>query len=1081
MNLLQVKKRNGDLVDYDRGRISVAVQKAFEAAGQSTAEADFDGLIDAIERELFSRYREASAGIEEIQDVVEKHLVRNDLYSVAKKYILYREERARRRQERQQQTVRNASVGKLSVVKRDGSTVPFDIEKVKATLHRAAAGLGTDVLLEDVLRETLKNIYSGISTADLEKAMVLAAVAYIERDPAYDTLATRIYLQRLYREIIGESVTEETLDEHYRRAFIAGIRAGIAAEAFTPELLNLDLDRLSEALDPVRDRNLRYLGIQTLSERYFVHLEGRLLETPQAFWMRAAMGLAIREDDPTTRAIEFYEIYSTLRFVSSTPTLFHSGLTHPQLSSCYLSTVKDDLTHIFKVIGDNAQLSKWSGGIGNDWTSIRGTGSQIHSTRVESQGVIPFLKIANDTTVAINRSGKRRGATCAYLETWHLDIEDFLDLRRNTGDDRRRTHDMNTANWIPDLFMKRVEQDSYWTLFSPDEVPDLHEIYGSEFEKAYVAYEKKAAAGEMRRFKRVEATKLWRKMLTRLFETGHPWITFKDPSNIRSPQDHAGVVHNSNLCTEITLNNSTDETAVCNLGSINLERHVTRDGGLDREQVAATVDTAMRMLDNVVDINFYPTVEAERSNLRHRPVGLGLMGFQDALFKLGLPFDSDGAAELADEIQELISYHAILGSSKLARERGAYESFRGSKWDRGIFPIDTVAMLEQERGQAVEVNRESRMDWAPVREHVRQYGMRNSNTMAIAPTATISNIAAAFPCIEPIYKNIYVKANMSGEFTIINRYLVADLKRMGLWSQTMLDKLKYYDGNVGQIHEIPAELRALYKEAFDIDPVAALRLTAVRSKWIDQSQSHNVFMKGVSGKKLDEIYRAAWRMGLKTTYYLRTLGASQIEKSTLDAKQYGYTQKREYTELDGGAPATPAPAEAHARAAAPAAPVPSEAHAATAELAATGTDGQHAAPVQPALQQVPALAASPSTAPARVPVSQPERVPASEAAPQLKRGALADLIARTGGLSPASGPVDTPDAPAAVEPAERATQEGRVGTQASAASRSRATPAQVEVRSVGSGEADFLNPQAGAGSEVTNVCSLLDPDCEACQ
>ena len=610
------------------------------------------------------------------------------------------------------------------------------------------------------------------------------------------------------------------------------------------------------------------------------------------------MGLSFNENNKNARAIEFYNVLSKMHFVSSTPTLFHSGTPHPQLSSCYLTTVGDDLSHIFKCIGDNAQLSKWSGGLGNDWTNIRGTGSHIKSTNVESQGVIPFLKIANDVTVAINRSGKRRGATCAYLETWHLDIEDFLDLRRNTGDDRRRTHDMNTSNWIPDLFMKRVESDQEWTLFSPEEVPDLHDLFGKKFEDAYCEYEKSIQNGQIKKFKKVPAKELWKKMLTRLFETGHPWITFKDACNVRSPQDHVGVVHSSNLCTEITLNTSQDETAVCNLGSVNLSKHVTLEGKLDKKLLEKTVNTAMRMLDNVVDLNFYPTDEAKNSNMKHRPIGLGVMGLQDALFKLDLPFDSPKALNFSDQLMEQISYHAISSSCDLAIERGPYESFVGSKWEKGIFPLDSLTLLENERGDNVEVNKITSLDWDSLKEKVKQNGMRNSNTMAIAPTATISNIAGCYPCIEPIYKNIYVKSNMSGEFTVVNNYLVNDLKSMGLWSKEMLDKIKYYDGNLDYIDEIPESFKAKYKEAFAINPLVLLKHTSVRGKWIDQSQSHNVFMQGVSGKKLSEIYTAAWKFGLKTTYYLRTLAASQIEKSTLDANKFGYTQKREYQKIE---------------------------------------------------------------------------------------------------------------------------------------------------------------------------------------
>ncbi|MFW5684775.1 MAG: ribonucleoside-diphosphate reductase subunit alpha, partial [Spirochaetota bacterium] len=889
---MHVVKRDGTTADFDPGRIEAAVEKAFRAAGQATAAAS--PVVGEILDRVAQDFNERAPRVEEIQDLVERMLVHHGLYEVSKAYILYREERARHRRERHQELLRRANLGEMRVTKRDGSAEPFEFSKIVDTIARLSKGIASEIDGDLIIRELSRNIFDGIATAELDQALILACTSYLERDPAYDTLASRLYRQRLYREVF-ETGAGTDRDERYRTAFRRGIALGVEHGQFSSDLLDLDLDALANDLKPERDDLIGYVGVQTLHERYFVRVDGRVIETPQAFWMRVAMGLATLEEHPTARAREFYEVLSTLRFVASTPTLFHSGLTHPQLSSCYLSTVNDDLTHIFKCIGDNAQMSKWSGGIGNDWTSIRATGSQISSTHVESQGVIPFLKIANDATVAINRSGKRRGATCAYLETWHLDIEDFLDLRRNTGDERRRTHDMNTANWIPDLFMKRVREEASWTLFSPDEVPDLHELFGTAFEERYLHYEAEAAAGRIRRFKSVEAVKLWRKMLTRLFETGHPWITFKDPSNIRSPQDHAGVVHNSNLCTEITLNNSADETAVCNLGSVNLARHVTSDG-IDTELLAGTVGTAMRMLDNVVDINFYPTIEAERSNRRHRPVGLGLMGFQDALFTLRIPFYSSRAVEFADETMELISYHAILGSSRLAAERGAYESYAGSKWDRGIFPVDTVDLLERERGVPIRVARGGKLDWTPVREHVREHGMRNSNTMAIAPTATISSIAGCFPCIEPIYKNLYVKANMSGEFTIVNRYLVRDLKAKGLWNDEMLEQLKYYDGSLERIAGIPAELKNLYKEAFEIDPVHLIQVTAARGKWIDQSQSHNVFMRGASGKKLHEIYMAAWESGLKTTYYLRTLGASQIEKSTLDAKKYGYTQKREYAQ-----------------------------------------------------------------------------------------------------------------------------------------------------------------------------------------
>ena len=634
-------------------------------------------------------------------------------------------------------------------------------------------------------------------------------------------------------------------------------------------------------------------------DRYFFKLENKRVELPQTFWMRIAMGLAINEPDKNEKALLFYEQFSNLYYISSTPTLFHSGYKRAQLSSCYLTTVTDDLDHIFKCIGDNAQLAKWAGGIGNDWTNIRGTGSLIKSIHATSQGVIPFLKIANDVVVGITRSGIRRGGTCAYLETWHLDIEDFLDLRKNTGDERRRTHDMNTANWIPDLFIKRVLADAQWTLFSPQEVPDLHHLYGKAFEERYHHYETLAQEGKITQFRTLSALKLWRKMLSRLFETGHPWITFKDPCNVRSPQDHVGVVHSSNLCTEITLNTSVDETAVCNLGSINLGRHII-DGKLDDQLLQKTITNAIRMLDNVIDLNFYPTKEAHNSNINHRPIGLGIMGFQDALFKLNIDFESTQAIDFADIVGEKVLYYAVNASCELAREHGAYSSYRGSKWDRSIFPLDTIDLLEKERGLPITVNRTKRLDWNKLKQKVKTYGMRNSNLLAVAPTATIANIAGCYPCIEPIYKNIYVKSNIAGEFTIINHYLVQDLKALGLWNTTMVEQLKYYDGNIALIEAIPQELKNKYKTAFELDPIHLIKITAARGKWIDQSQSHNVFMQGVSGQKLHEIYITAWECGLKTTYYLRTLGASQIEKATLDATKYGYTQKREYKPITEG-------------------------------------------------------------------------------------------------------------------------------------------------------------------------------------
>ncbi len=899
MQDLRIVKRNGEVVTFDAIRIRNAIRKAVVASHKVLADDRLDALVESIHDEIQGRFLDFYPNVENVQDIVEKHLVKAQHYEIAKTYILYRAEREKAREQAKERTMESAKLGRLTVTKRNGTVQLLNVKKVHLALERTARGLGDGLRFDDIVKEVIKNIFDGASTEQLDRAMVLAAADFIEHDPAHSYLAARLLLQHLYKEVMGRSIGEGELDDAYRQTFVEGIQKKIETGHLDERLGKLDLERLSAALRPERDLLFQFLGIQTLYERYFIRQDDLAAELPQGFWMRVAMGLAIEEEQPEDWAIEFYELMSQLLYVPSTPTLFHAGTPHPQLSSCYLTTVEDDLKHIFKCLGDNSQLSKWSGGIGNDWSNIRATGASIKSTKVESQGVIPFLKIANDVTNAINRSGKRRGATCAYLETWHYDIEDFLDLRKNTGDERRRTHDMNTANWIPDLFMKRVLNDEPWTLFSPDEVEDLHSVYGRKFEERYLHYESQAKAGKIRLWKRLDAKSLWRKMLTMLFETGHPWMTFKDACNIRSPQDHVGVIHSSNLCTEITLNTSAEETAVCNLGSVNLMRHI-EDGGLDEGRLARTVGTAIRMLDNVININFYPTVEASNSNLQHRPIGLGVMGFQDALLQMDLPFESEEALVLADTTQEIISYNAILASSQLAKERGAYPSYEGSKWDRGIFPLDTVDMLELQRGVPVEVSRTSRLDWRPVREHVAEHGMRNSNTMAIAPTATIANISGCFPCIEPLYKNIYVKANISGEFTIVNHYLVAELKEHGLWSDEMLDQIKYFDGNINSIAGVPESMKRKYREAFQIDPVWALRLTAARGKWIDQSQSHNVFMLGTSGKQLADIYMSAWKLGLKTTYYLRTLAATQIEKSTLDASKFGYTQMRQYTPLAAG-------------------------------------------------------------------------------------------------------------------------------------------------------------------------------------
>lgn len=879
MEPTKIKKRNGTVVEFEKDKIRVAMEKAAAGIDLHINAKMFDVMSDHVVRHVQLKFRDTIPDVESVQDMVEQTLMEYGLFNVAKAYILYRAEHAKIREKKQPIEVEKQ---RLSYIDEAGKKHPLDKRRLTVIFSDAALGLkGVDS--KSLVEHIEANLYDGISEQELKKALVLTARAFIEKDPVYSKLTMRLALQNLYDEVLG-NIHKDSLFSSYRKTFIKNIKRMVEDGRLDKRILEFDLKELAEYIDPKRDDLFEYLGLQVLYDRYFLREEGgeTKLETPQAFWMRVAMGLCFNEGvDKEKRAKEFYDIMSTLHYVPSTPTLFHSATTYPQLSSCYLNTVEDDLGHIFKVHGDNAQLSKYSGGIGTDWTNIRATGSLIKTTNVGSQGVIPFLKIANDVTVSINRSGKRRGATCVYLETWHLDIEDFLDLRRNTGDERRRTHDLNTANWIPDLFIKRVIKGEDWTLFSPEEVPELHHLYGKKFEKKYREYEKKTKTGEMKLFKTLPAQELWRKMISMLFETGHPWVTFKDPCNIRSPQDHIGVIHNSNLCTEITLNTSAEETAVCNLGSINLARHI-KAGKLDEQKLKKTVSTAMRMLDNVIDLCFYPTKEARYANMRHRPVGLGIMGFQDALYQLDIDFDSETAVEFADQSMEMISYYAILASSHLAKERGAYETFPGSKWDRGILPIDTLDLLEEERGEPVPVSRKSRLDWAPVRESVKKYGMRNSNTMAIAPTATISNISGCYPCIEPIYKNLYVKSNMSGEFTVVNEYLVEDLKKLGLWNATMLDDLKRNDGNVQELTSIPPKLRSKYKDVFDVGSEQLIKIAAYRGKWIDQSQSLNIYFKGSSGKQLADVYLIGWHMGLKTTYYLRTVAASSIEKSTID-------------------------------------------------------------------------------------------------------------------------------------------------------------------------------------------------------
>ena len=898
---LKVLRRDGKtLVRFNPMKIASAIERAFRASlrieGQTSEEviANVNSLTDKV----VARFVELSASgaqpeIELIQDEVERQMMASGFYQVAKDFIIYRAARAAQREvepeapELVEQVVEVAPGTIFKAVNNEGKSVELSEGELRKRIAHACRGLESIVSSEDVLQESVKNFYEGIKLEEIDQANIMAARAKIEKDPAYSYVAARLLLDVVYRETMGVNAHSPNLEKAHQQYFKDGIKKAVSVERMHPNLLDFDLDKLAGALKLERDLEFQYLGLQTLYDRYLIHHEDVRLETPQIFWMRVSMGLSVNEGaQKNERAIEFYDVLSKCLFTSSTPTLFNAGTLHPQLSSCYLTTIADDLQHIFKCVADDAQLSKWAGGLGNDWTNVRATGSRIKGTNGRSQGVIPFLKVANDTAVAVNQGGKRKGAMCAYIESWHLDIEDFLELRKNTGDERRRTHDMNTANWIPDLFMKRVAANGSWTMFSPCDVPDLHDLYGKKFEERYVEYEQKAERGELKLHKKIEAMTLWRKMLSMLFETGHPWITFKDPSNLRSPQDHVGVVHSSNLCTEILLNTSPEETAVCNLGSVNLVKLVTKDG-LDRKTLEKTVRTAVRMLDNVIDINFYPTSEAKTANLKHRPIGLGLMGFQDALYAQRISYASPEAVKFADESMEAISYYAILASTELAQERGAYSSYKGSKWDRGLLPIDTLKILEEERGGNLEVDRSMSLDWKVVREAVKKNGMRNSNTMAIAPTATISNITGVSQSIEPNYKHLYAKSNLSGEFIVHNTFLVDELKALDMWDEDMIDDLKYFDGSIQEIERIPEELRKVYLTAFEIEPEWLIECGSRRQKWIDMGQSLNLYMAQPSGKKLNDMYMQAWTRGLKTTYYLRSLGATQIEKSTTDINRRG--------------------------------------------------------------------------------------------------------------------------------------------------------------------------------------------------
>jgi ribonucleoside-diphosphate reductase alpha chain len=887
----QIIRRNGAVVPFEPNKIAVAMMKAFLAVHgtQGAASASVREMVDVLTQAVIRALMRSRPGggtfhIEDVQDQVELGLMRGGHHEAARAYVLYREKRT---QERARQVAQAAPKAPQLHAIEDGQRVLLDLTRLNGLIEAACAGLGADIKAAPIMAETMRNLYDGVPMDEVYKASVLAARTLIEKDPDYTYATARLLFHTIAKEVLGKDVVQADMAAAYVDYFPDFIKKGVAHELLDEKLLQFDLKRLGGALKAERDLKFDYLGLQTLYDRYFLHVGKSRIELPQAFFMRVAMGLSLNEIDRETRAIEFYEVLSSFDFMSSTPTLFNSGTLRSQLSSCYLTTVPDDLDGIYESIKENALLSKFAGGLGNDWTRVRALGSHIKGTNGESQGVVPFLKVVNDTAVAVNQGGKRKGAVCTYLESWHLDIEEFLELRKNTGDDRRRTHDMNTANWIPDLFMRRVMEKGQWTLFSPNNVPDLHDKFGAEFETAYVAYEEKAARGEIKPSRTVAASDLWRKMLTMLFETGHPWITFKDACNVRSPQQHVGVVHSSNLCTEITLNTSDTETAVCNLGSVNLLQHLKSDASgskvLDHAKLQKTITTAMRMLDNVIDINFYAVKKARDSNMRHRPVGMGVMAFQDSLYELRIPYASEAAVAFADTSMEAICYYAYHASTELARERGKYSSYKGSLWDKGVLPPDTLDLLAQARGGYVEVDRSATLDWDALRQKIARDGMRNSNCVAIAPTATISNIIGVDASIEPCFGNLSVKSNLSGEFTIINGYLVRDLKRLGLWDDVMVMDLKHFDGSLAPIDRVPADIKALYATAFEIETRWLVEAAARRQKWIDQAQSLNIYMAGASGKKLDDTYKLAWVRGLKTTYYLRTQSATHAEKSTVAA------------------------------------------------------------------------------------------------------------------------------------------------------------------------------------------------------
>jgi len=895
-SVYKVIRRNGSVTPFEVSKIEVALTKAFleveggVVAASSRVHQAVKDLAGQVYDSLFRRMPEGGVvHIEDIQDQVELALMRSGEQKVARSYVLYRNERAQLRAKKETKAAGKKAPAKtvLHVTTITGEKKPLDEKRLKKIIREAVTGLD-GVSADVVIAESMRNLFDGIKEYDVGQALVMSTRVMIEKDPNYSQVAARLLMDSIRREaltLLNGRPTEATQAEMktiYPEILSKYIRKAVELELVDEELSRYDMVKLGAAIKPQRDMQFTYLGLQTLYDRYFVHIDDTRFELPQVFFMRVAMGLAINEVDRETRAIEFYDLLSSFNFMSSTPTLFNSGTLRPQLSSCYLTTVPDHLGGIYDAIKDNALLSKYAGGLGNDWTSVRGLGSHIKGTNGKSQGVVPFLKVANDTAVAVNQGGKRKGAVCAYLETWHIDVEEFIELRKNTGDDRRRTHDMNSANWIPDLFMKRVAEEGEWTLFSPDETPDLHDLWGQAFETRYNEYEAKAAAGEMKLTKKIPALDLWRKMLGMLFETGHPWITFKDPCNVRYSNQHVGVVHSSNLCTEIMLHTNEDEIAVCNLGSINIAQHTKADG-IDMKMLKKTVTTAMRMLDNVIDYNYYSVPQARKSNLQHRPVGMGMMGFHDALYKQDLVYASEGAVDFADKSMEAISYFAITASNELAQERGAYPSFKGSLWDQGILPIDSLKLLAKERGENyLQVDQSATLDWDTLRDSVQEHGMRNSNVMAIAPTATISNICGVSQSIEPTYQNLFVKSNLSGEFTVVNPYMVEELKTLGLWDDVMINDLKYFDGSLQQIDRIPANVREKYASAFEIDPRWLVEAGSRRQKWIDQGQSLNLYMAEPSGAKMDNLYKLAWVRGLKTTYYLRSMGATAMEKTSGD-------------------------------------------------------------------------------------------------------------------------------------------------------------------------------------------------------